>query len=47
MKKKRKLMTTEEAIERLLRTDDNFRRLKERLDHHRARDAERQRRASS
>ena len=44
---KKKLLTTEEAIEELLKTDENFRRLKERLDELRARDAERQRRASS
>jgi tetrahydromethanopterin S-methyltransferase subunit G len=47
MKRKKKLMTTDEAVARLLRTDENFRRLKERLDSLRARDAERQRREAS
>lgn len=39
MKKKRK--TREEIIEHLLRTDENFRRLKERIDCYRAEEAER------
>jgi hypothetical protein len=44
MKKKRRPLTTEEAIAELLRTDENFRRLKARIDEIRA---ERQRRAST
>jgi hypothetical protein len=46
MKKRRK--SREEIIEELLRTDENFRRLKERIEYYRAKaDAEERRRESS
>ena len=47
MKRKRK-KTREELIEELLRTDENFRKLKERIDYYRAKpDADGRRRESS
>ena len=46
MKRKRK-KTRDEVIEELLRTDENFRKLKERIDYYRAKADEDGRRDSS
>jgi hypothetical protein len=46
MKRKRRRRTREEIIQELLRTDENFRQLKERIDYYTEK-IERERRASS